>query len=223
MTTETTPTATANPAATATPPAFVHLRTHSEYSVVDGITRIPDMVQKAVQYQQPALALTDLANLFGLIKFYKATRKAGIKPIVGTDIWVENPSDRDKPHRALLLAENYDGYLSICRLLSQAWLDNQYRGRGEVKKEWLLAESNLIVLSGGRQGDVGQALLAGNTKVAQDLARGWAESFPQSFFIELQRAGHEDAETYVQAAIALAAELGLPVVATHPIQLSDRT
>lgn len=204
-----------------TTPPFVHLRTHSEYSVVDGITRIPDMVKKAVQYGQPALALTDLANLFGLIKFYKATRKAGIKPIIGADIWLENPADRDKPHRALLLAENYDGYLSICRLLSQAWLDNQYRGRGEVKKEWLLAESNLIVLSGGRQGDVGQALLAGNTKVAQDLARGWAESFPQSFFIELQRAGHEEDETYVQAAIALAAELGLPVVATHPIQFSE--
>src|SRR5690625_3052476 len=115
MTTETTPTATANPAATATPPAFVHLRSHSEYSVVDGITRIHDMVQKAVQYQQPALALTDLANLFGLIKFFKQARQAGIKPIVGVDVWLENAQDRESPFRVLLLAKNYDGYLAICR------------------------------------------------------------------------------------------------------------
>lgn len=108
---------------------FVHLRTHSEYSVVEGIARIPDMVAKAVTYEQPALALTDLANLFGLVKFYRAARKAGIKPIVGTDIWLENEVDRDKPFRALLLAQNYDGYLAICRLLSRAWLDNQYSRR----------------------------------------------------------------------------------------------
>jgi len=219
MTTDST-ISTVTTAAEATP-AFVHLRTHSEYSVVDGITRIPDMVHKAVQYEQPALALTDLANLFGLIKFYKATRKAGVKPIVGADIWLENPADRDKPHRALLLAENYDGYLAICRLLSEAWLENQYRGRGEVKKEWLLQESDLIVLSGGRLGDVGHALLSGNLDLARSLAQEWADAFPQSFFIELQRAGHEEDETYVQAAIALAAELGLPVVATHPIQFSE--
>src|SRR5690625_2379684 len=210
MTTEQTSSMT-SAAAVSTPP-FVHLRTHSEYSVVDGITRIPDMVSKAVQYEQPELALTDLANLFGLIKFYKATRKAGIKPIVGADIWLENPDDRDKPHRALLLAENYDGYLAICRLLSEAWLENQYRGRGEVKKEWLLQESDLIVLSGGRLGDVGHALLSGNLDLARSLAQQWAQAFPQSYFIELQRAGHEEDETYVQAAIALAAELGLPEI-----------
>ena len=200
---------------------FVHLRSHSEYSVVDGITRISVMVDKAVQYQQPALAITDLANLFGLVKFYKATRKAGIKPIVGVDIWLENEADRNKPHRALLLAENYDGYLAICRLISQAWLDNQYRGRGEVKKQWLLAEDNLIVLSGGRSGDIGQALLTGNAAQAKRLAQEWAQAFPDSFFIELQRAGHEDDEPYVQAAVSLAGELELPVVATHPIQFAE--
>src|SRR5690625_212325 len=200
---------------------FVHLRSHSEYSVVDGITRISVMVDKAVQYQQPALAITDLANLFGLVKFYNATSKARTKRIVGVDIWIENEADRNKPHRALLLAENYDGYLAICRLISQAWLDNQYRGRGEVKKQWLLAEDNLIVLSGGRLGDIGQALLTGNAAQAKRLAQEWAQAFPDSFFIELQRAGHEDDEPYVQAAVSLAGELGLPVVATHPIQFAE--
>lgn len=200
---------------------FVHLRTHSEYSVVEGIARIPDMVAKAVTYEQPALALTDLANLFGLVKFYRAARKAGIKPIVGTDIWLENEVDRDKPFRALLLAQNYDGYLAICRLLSRAWLDNQYRGRGEIKKSWLLGESNLIVLSGGRFGDIGHALLAGNQNLAKQLAEQWAQAFPQQFYIELQRAGHAEDEPYVQAAVELAGQLDLPVVATHPIQFCE--
>src|SRR5690625_2813153 len=115
MTTDST-ISTVTTAAEATP-AFVHLRTHSEYSVVDGITRIPDMVHKAVQYEQPALALTDLANLFGLIKFYKATRKAGVKPIVGADIWLESPTDRDYTTSSLLMADNLEGYLVIFRLL----------------------------------------------------------------------------------------------------------
>src|SRR5690625_1004059 len=199
-------------------PPFVHLRSHSEYSVVDGITRIHDMVQKAVQYQQPALALTDLANLFGLIKFFKQARQAGIKPIVGVDVWLENAQDRESPFRVLLLAKNYDGYLAICRLISRAWLDNQHRGRGEIKKAWLIQEQGLIVLSGARQGDIGQALLAGNLSLAKKLAQEWSDAFPNSFYIELQRAGHEDDENYLQAAVALASELHLPIVATHPIQ-----
>src|SRR5690554_5634145 len=116
---------------------FVHLRSHSEFSVVDGITRIPAMIHKAVQYQQPALALTDLGNLFGLIKFYKAARKSGIKPIVGSDLYLENEIDRDKPYRVAVLAMNHDGYLALCDILTRAWLDNQYKGRGEVKREWL--------------------------------------------------------------------------------------
>jgi len=186
--------------------------------VVDGITRIHDMVQKAVQYQQPALALTDLANLFGLIKFFKQARQAGIKPIVGVDVWLENAQDRESPFRVLLLAKNYDGYLAICRLISRAWLDNQHRGRGEIKKAWLIQEQGLIVLSGARQGDIGQALLAGNLSLAKKLAQEWSDAFPNSFYIELQRAGHEDDENYLQAAVALASELHLPIVATHPIQ-----
>lgn len=202
-------------------PSFVHLRSHSEFSVVDGITRISVMVNKAKEFQQPALALTDLGNFFGLIKFYKAARKNGIKPIAGSDVYLENEQDRDKPFKVALLAMNHRGYLALCEILTKAWLENQYKGRGEVKREWLLNQSDLIMLSGAHQGDVGQALLSGNLEQAWAWAKVWQAQYPDRYFIELQRAGFEDEERYIQAALALAQDLGLPVVATHPIQFAN--
>ncbi|RTZ44428.1 DNA polymerase III subunit alpha [Candidimonas sp. SYP-B2681] len=203
-------------------PLFVHLRIHSEFSVVDGIGRIPDLVAKAAEFGQPAMALTDLSNLFGLIKFYKAARKAGLKPIAGSDIWIENEQDRDKPYRLQLLVRNQQGYLALCEILSRAWLENQYRGRAEVRREWLMNYTGLIVLSGGRMGDVGQMLDAGKIDEAKVLAASWSRAFPGSYYIELQRAGVDGDEAYVQHAMRLAGELSLPVVATHPVQFVHR-
>ncbi|MDN5843387.1 MAG: DNA polymerase III subunit alpha, partial [Alcaligenaceae bacterium] len=199
-------------------PAFVHLRAHSEFSVVDGIARIPDLVDRAAAFGQPALALTYLCNLFGYIKFYKAARKAGVKPIAGCDVWLRNPQDRDKPFRILLLATGHRAYLELCRLLTRAWIENGYRGRAELDREWLRGDTGLIVLSGGRAGDVGQALENGRDDEALQLARQWAADFPDSYFLELQRAGFDGDEAYVQSALRLAARAELPVVATHPIQ-----
>src|SRR5687768_9274847 len=118
-------------------PAFVHLRLHSEYSVVDGIVRVDEAIGKAVADGMPALALTDLSNLFGLIKFYQEARGKGIKPIIGCDVWISNETDRDKPTRVLLLCQSYSGYLLLCRLLSRAYRENQHRGRAEIRKSWL--------------------------------------------------------------------------------------
>ncbi|MCB5364838.1 DNA polymerase III subunit alpha [Pusillimonas sp. CC-YST705] len=206
--------------AASTPP-FVHLRVHSEFSVVDSTVRISSLVKKAVGFNQPALALTDLGNLFGLIKFYKAARGKGVKPIAGCDVWVQNLEERDKPYRMLLLAASSAGYLALCELLSRAWLENQNMGRGEVHPAWLENQPGLILLSGGRMGDIGQALLAGRIDEAQEMARHWSSCFPGAFYIELQRAGHEGDEAYVQAALRLAAKSGLPVVATHPVQFLE--
>jgi len=205
-----------------TSPPFVHLRVHSEYSVVDGIVRIPDLVKKVASFQQPAVALTDLGNVFGLIKFYKAARRQGVKPIVGSDVWIQNDADRDRPFRALLLVCEHAGYLRLCELLTRAWLDNQYRGRAELRAEWL-RESNqgLILLSGARAGDVGQALESGNPDEAERLARAWARDFPDRYYLELQRSGAEGDEPYVQAAVQLALRTGIPAVATHPVQFLE--
>ncbi|APA85384.1 DNA polymerase III subunit alpha [Paraburkholderia sprentiae WSM5005] len=201
-------------------PRFVHLRVHSEFSIADGIVRLDDIVAAAAKDGQGALALTDLGNAFGLVRFYQEARGKGIKPIAGCDVWITNPDDRDKPSRLLLLVKDRRGYLNLCELLSKASLTNQYRGRAEIEAGWLesgLGEG-LLALSGAQQGDVGLALAAGNEEAAKRNARHWAKVFPGGFYIELQRYGQPGGEQYVQQAVALAASLKLPVVATHPMQ-----
>ncbi|NRO96029.1 DNA polymerase III subunit alpha [Paraburkholderia sp. NMBU_R16] len=201
-------------------PRFVHLRVHSEFSIADGIVRLDDIVKAAAEDGQGALALTDLANAFGLVRFYKEARGRGVKPIAGCDVWVTNAADRDKPSRLLLLVKDRRGYLNLCELLTRAWLTNQYRGRAEVDPAWFdtpLAVG-LIALSGAQQGDIGLALAAGNKEAARRHAMHWAERFPNAFYIELQRCGQPGGETYVHEAVELASALQLPVVATHPVQ-----
>ena len=200
-------------------PAFVHLRLHSEFSISDGTVRVDDAVNAAAADAMPALALTDLANQFGLVKFYKAARANGVKPIVGCDIWIEHDAERDAPFRALLLAASREGYLRLCAWLTRAYLSNQHRGRPEVKREWFAeGTAGLIALSGARDGDVGQALLQGNSAGAKRLAQQWADAFPQRFFLEVQRAGRPDDDALVAATAALASGMRMPIVATHPIQ-----
>lgn len=205
-------------------PAFVHLRCHSEYSIVDGIVRIDDYVKQAVNDSMPALALTDLSNLFGAIKFYKAARGKGIKPIIGCDVWLENPANREHPSRVLLLCQSHAGYLLLCQLLSRAYLSNQYRGRAEFKREWFAecGTEGLLMLSGAMAGDVGQTCMQGNLPAALKLAAEWSALFPGRYYIEVQRiatgAQQQSQEQYIQQARAIAAQLALPVVATHPIQ-----
>lgn len=207
-------------------PRFVHLRLHSEYSIVDGIVRLEDAVKAAAADGMGALALTDLANAFGLIRYYKEARGKGVKPVVGADVWLTNAEDRDKPSRLLLLVQDRRGYLNLCMLLSRAWLGNQHRGRAEIDPAWFLEPgeddlplaTGLIALSGAMGGDIGMALANGNADGARRAAQHWASVFPQRFYIELQRAGHAGTDAYVQHAVQLAAELQLPVVATHPVQ-----
>jgi DNA polymerase-3 subunit alpha len=201
-------------------PAFVHLRLHSEFTVTDGIVRIDEAVARAAADGMPALAITDLANLFGMVKFYKAARAQGVKPVIGCDVWISNEAERDKPSRLLLLCRNRKGFLQLSELLTRAWLENQVRGRAEISKDWLRDQGadGLLALSGAQAGDIGGALMQDNVAQAERLAREWGKLFPQRFYIELQRAGAASAEHYVQRALALASRLELPVVATHPVQ-----
>ncbi|MDD5242067.1 MAG: DNA polymerase III subunit alpha [Sulfuricella sp.] len=201
-------------------PTFIHLRLHSEYSIVDGIVRIGDAVGLAVADKMPALALTDLSNLFGMVKFYQGARGKGVKPIIGCDVWISNETNRDQPHRLLLLCRNRLGYLRLCELLTRAYRTNQHRGRAEVRREWFSegGSDGLIALSGAHLGDVGAALLQENRAQAKELAAAWAKLFPGAFYLELQRTGLPQTEAYVRQAVSLASELKLPVVATHPIE-----
>ncbi len=190
---------------------------------MDGILRVDDLARAAQADGQPAIAMTDLSNLFGLVKFYREARSKGVKPICGCDVWVSNPAERDKPYRMLLLIQNRAGYLRVCDWLSRAWLENQYRGRAEVRAEWFdECTEGVIALSGAHLGEIAAWLAAGNEAAAQAAAQAWARRFPQRFYVELQRAGHQGVEAYVGAAVALASALGLPVVATHPAQFLTR-
>ncbi|HAF45349.1 MAG TPA: DNA polymerase III subunit alpha [Gallionellaceae bacterium] len=199
--------------------SFVHLRLHSEYSIADGIVRIGEAVGAAKADAMPALALTDLSNVFGLVKFYKETRAAGIKPVVGCDVFVTNDAARDQPFRLLLLCQSHAGYLRLCELVTRAYLENQYRGRPEIRKHWLKeGTQGLIALSGAHMGEIGATLLNGNVASAKFIAQEYAGLFPDRFYLEVQRYGAPREEAHLRATVKLADELALPVVATHPVQ-----
>ncbi len=197
---------------------FVHLHVHSEYSLADGIARINDLVARAVREGMTALAITDLANLFGLVKFHRAAVTAGVKPIAGVDAWLENPADRHKPYRLLLLCQNSDGYRNLCRLLTRAYRDGQQSGKPCISRAWLEEHGEgLIALSGAEEGEIGQALLAGNTAGAERLASAYSELFPARFYLMVQRIGQPYQEESVRAVVALAQRLRLPIVVTNQV------
>jgi DNA polymerase III subunit alpha len=202
--------------------SFVHLRTHTEYSVVDGTLRVDDAAAAAARDGQAACAITDLSNLFGAIKFYTAARKKGVKPIIGCDLWLEPEGGEKQGSRLLVLVQNHQGYLNLCELLARAWSGNTQRSHAFVKWEWFETHgAGLLVLSGADGGAIGQALLAGDAERAEALTQRLSALFPQRFFIELQRAGLASNERHVRAAVPLASKLMLPVVATHPVQFLE--
>ena len=199
--------------------AFVHLRTHTEFSVADGTLRIDHAIRAAAADGQAALAITDLSNLFGAVKLYSGARKRGVKPIIGADLWLEPEGGEKSPSRLVVLVQTKQGYLNLCELISRAWLQHEQRSQACVRWSWL-AELNegLIALAGAEMGAVGQALVANDPARAEGLARRLAAMFEDRFYIELQRAGLPANESHVRAAVKLAARLRLPVVATHPVQ-----
>ena len=204
-------------------PQFVHLRMHSEYSVTDSTVRLDAAIHKVKDQGVGALGLTDLNNIFGGLIFYTHARKAGVKPILGCDLVIQNEADRDKPYRLAIFCQNKTGYHTLCELLSRAWLKNQYMGRGETKLQWLLDHNEgLIVLSGGYEGQLAQLCLAGKTAEALALAQKMKDVLGDRFFLELQRAGRPSDEAVVRYFVALAQKADIPVVATQPIQFLEK-
>ena len=128
--------ATLPAAASPSQPRFVHLRLHSEYSVTDGIVQVDQAIASALADGMPALGISDLVNLFGMVKFYKGARDKGLKPVIGVDAWVQNELERDKPGRVLLICKNREGYGQLCSLLTRAYLENKHRSRAEMRREW---------------------------------------------------------------------------------------
>ena len=153
---------------------FVHLRVHTEFSLVDGVVRVPALMKAVAEYGMPAVGLTDQSNLFAMVKFYSEAQKQGIKPIIGVDILLREVDERAEPSRLTLLAQDYEGYRNLTRLVSRSYLEGQHKGVPLVERDWLdpAGTARLIALSGAREGDIGRALLGHREADARDLLRG---------------------------------------------------
>ncbi|WP_425493878.1 DNA polymerase III subunit alpha [Dyella silvatica] len=197
---------------------FAHLHLHSEYSLVDSTIRIKAMVEACVRDGIPAVALTDENNMFALVKFYKACSAAGIKPIGGCDLWI-SALDDPRPWRLSLLCQNRDGYLNLSRLVSRAWREGQHSGRPLVDAGWLSpdATAGLIALL-GRESEVGRIAMNQGFEAALLKLRPLTRLFPDRLYLELTRCGREGEETWNAVALALAAELELPVIASNDVR-----
>lgn len=199
--------------------SFVHLSVHSEYSIVDGIVRIKQLANAIVEAGMPAVAVTDQSNMFSLVKFYRACQAVGVKPIVGVDCWVTSEDDPTQPTKLTLLCINNKGYLNLTELVSKGYTEGQHRGIPMLQKSWFIGQTDgLIALSGGRLGDIGLALLSENNELAVSRLQAWKQLFPNNFYIELQRTGRENEEKYLHAAVDLAINHDMPVVATNEVR-----
>ena len=196
---------------------FVHLHIHSEYSLVDGLVRIPRLVEKAKTLGQPAVAITDQSNLFCVVKFFRAALAVGIKPIIGAEIWLTKDDTSDAKSRLILLCKNLEGYRQLTRLVTRSYREGQVRGIPMVKPEWIDSASvdQLICLSGGREGDIGLAVQAGNLDEARGRCRHWRDLFGDRFYLEVVRTGRTGEQEYADACVALGLELSVPLVATN--------
>ncbi|UJF18888.1 DNA polymerase III subunit alpha [Vibrio sp. SS-MA-C1-2] len=202
-----------------TDPRFIHLRIHSDFSMVDGLAKIKPLVNAVADNKMPAMALTDFTNLCGLVKFYNSAQGAGIKPIVGADFKVQSSIFGDELCDLTILASNNEGYKNLTLLISKAYLRGHVQHTPVIDRDWLIEyKEGLILLSGGRHGDVGKALLKGNQQLVEECCDFYQQHFLDNYYLELIRTGRQDEEAYLHFAVELAEQLDIPVVATNDVR-----
>lgn len=202
-----------------TPTQFVHLNVHTEFSIVDGLVRVDDLVKTVAKAGMPAVAVTDHGNLFAMIKFYSAAISAGVKPVCGCDVLIENPERPDRPFALSLLVKNLAGYRNLTRLISRSYTEKIGHGEPQLRREWLLDHSEgLIALSGGINGDVGRALVDGDRAAALRALQGWLTLFADNFYISVSRCGRPGEDAFVQAAARLASDTDCPLVVVNDVR-----
>lgn len=200
-------------------PSFIHLKVHSEYSLVDGLTKVPELVNKAAELGQPAVALTDLSNFYALIKFYSGAIAKGVKPLCGCDLLVVDEKGDENASILTFIIRNSEGYQNLIRLISKSYQEGQRRGKVFTQEQWVEEHSaGLIALSGAREGAIGQALLNEDLDLAKSKLEHWMKVFPDSFYLELQRTERPREEEYIHGAIDLSLEFDCPVVATNDVR-----
>ncbi len=197
---------------------FVHLRVHSDFSMMDGLNKVKPILDKVQELGMPAVAITDQMNMCGLVKFYSESHSRGIKPIIGCDFWAQSDDFNEDPFRLTLLAMNNDGYKNITLLISKAYLRGHVAQRAVIDKDWLAEHAEgVIVLSGGMRGDIGLCLAKNNPRLLEDNLAFYQTHFPDRFYLELMRTGRRGEEDYNHSAVALAESADLPVVATNEV------
>ncbi len=203
---------------------FVHLRLHTEYSLLDGIVRVPELMAAVAGAGMPAVALTDQSNLFAMVKFYKEAQAAGVKPLIGVDAWIREAGERAQPSRVVLLCQNLAGYRHLTQLVTRSFLEGQQRGGPQLDRRWLDADTlgGLIVLCGGPQGDIGQAFGRGRDEDAARCLSRWQDLCGDRFYLEAQRTGRAGDEAYTEAVLELAQRRGVPAVATNDVRFLTR-
>ncbi|HAS4582033.1 TPA: DNA polymerase III subunit alpha [Vibrio cholerae] len=199
-------------------PKFIHLRVHSDFSMVDGLSKVPPLVKKVAAMGMPAMALTDFTNLCGLVKFYSTAHNCGVKPIIGADFTLQSEEFGDELTKLTLLAKNNVGYKNLTLLISKAYLRGHVQHQPVIDKAWLVEHAEgLIVLSGGKRGEVGRALLKGNQQQVERCIEFYQTHFADHFYLELIRTGRADEESYLHFALDVAEQYDLPVVATNEV------
>jgi DNA polymerase-3 subunit alpha len=203
---------------------FVHLRLHTEYSLVDGIVRVPDLMAAVAAAGMPAVALTDQSNLFAMVKFYKEAQAAGVKPLIGVDAWIREPGERAPPSRIVFLCQNLVGYRHLTQLVTRSYLEGQHRGVPMLERSWLSREAleGLILLSGGFEGDIGQAIARGRDDEAERCLERWQAYCGDRFYLEVQRTGRAGEQVCSEAALELAQSRGVGAVATNDVRFLTR-
>jgi DNA polymerase-3 subunit alpha len=201
-------------------PAFIHLNVHSEYSLANGTVRLSHLIDRCVKLSMPSVAVTDQGNLFAVVKFYRQAITKGVKPIIGVDLMINGQEGNHS--RLILLCQNKVGFKNLTRLVSRSYLEGQSFGLPGIQKQWLTDNSQgLIALSGGVQGDIGQALLAANSELAKSHLETWLQLFPGRFYLEIQRIGRHGENAYLEAAEHFAFTHGIPLVASNAVQFLD--
>ncbi len=202
---------------------FIHCHVHSEYALVDSTVRIKALIKACVEAGMPAVAVTDDSNLFALVKFYRAARAAGIKPLAGCDLWLAASRDNEPPSRLTVLCQNREGYLNLSRLVSRAWLDGQEHGHALVQASWLHECSAGLIVLAGRDSAVARACQEGRLPLARQQLDWLAQRFPQRLYLEISRCGRDAEEEWVQSAQSLASEAGLPLLASNDVRFVHKS
>lgn len=197
--------------------AFVHFGVHSEFSITDSIIRIKALVAAAKADAQPALALTDLSNLFATVKFYRACLGAGIKPIIGAEVLTD-----DANHRVILLAMNNDGYKNLTRIVSFGFTDGLHydhsRGKPIVSTEQIFTHADGVIALLTEQSHVGQALMSNTPERADELIHAWQQRFSNRLYFAIKRTSRAGEDAYIQAVIHASHRHQLPIIAHNDVR-----